>query len=127
VIGLAGDLGAGKTTLVKGVARGLGSDPDAVTSPTFTFLHVYKGRIPVYHADLYRLENVAQALDLGIEEYLGGDGVALVEWFANAPSLLPSRRLEIFLEVEGAERRKIRLEARGEGWQKLLEEAATWR
>src|SRR5688500_15515044 len=80
VVGLSGDLGAGKTTFVKGVARGLGADPAGVTSPTFTFLHVYEGRIPVYHLDLYRLETADQVRDLGVDEFIGGNGLALVEW-----------------------------------------------
>jgi tRNA threonylcarbamoyladenosine biosynthesis protein TsaE len=126
VIGLSGDLGAGKTTFVKGFARGLGCDPAGVTSPTFTFLHVYRGRIPVYHVDLYRLETARQASDLGIDEYLGGDGVALVEWFENVPGWLPQTRLELFLEVTGEDTRKIRVDAKGEGFGKILEEAASW-
>ena len=89
VVGLSGDLGAGKTTFVKGVARGLGADPGGVTSPTFTFLHVYEGRIPVYHLNLYRLETADQVRDLGVDEFIGGNGIALVEWFENVPGVLP--------------------------------------
>ena len=127
VVGLSGDLGAGKTTLVKGVARGLGVDPASVTSPTFTFLHVYPGRIPVYHLDLYRLDSVPQVRDLGVDEYVGGDGVALVEWFENVPGWLPSPRLEIRIAVLDADKRRLEITSVGEGLSKLVEEAASWR
>ncbi len=81
VIGLCGDLGAGKTCLVKGIATGLGIAAEEVVSPTFTLVtEHYRGRIPLYHIDLYRLEGVALE-ELGFEEYLFGRGVAVIEWF----------------------------------------------
>lgn len=120
VVGLSGDLGAGKTTLTKGVARGLGADPDGVTSPTFTFLHVYGGRIPIYHLDLYRLETADQVRDLGVDDFLGGDGLALVEWFENVPGVLPETRVEMRLTVTGETSRRIEIVAFGEGWENFL-------
>jgi tRNA threonylcarbamoyladenosine biosynthesis protein TsaE len=81
VIGLSGDLGAGKTQLVKGIARGLGS-PARVHSPTFTLLNEYRGgRVPLFHLDLYRLNSISEVLGAGLEEYLRNpDGVTVVEW-----------------------------------------------
>lgn len=88
---LVGDLGAGKTHFVKGVADGLRSGASA-TSPTFTLLHEYAdGRLPVYHFDFYRLESADEVLDLGLDEYLDGDGLTVIEWADKFPALLPSR------------------------------------
>lgn len=131
VIGLSGDLGAGKTTLVKGIAEGAaGTGRDEVTSPTFTFLHVYPGRLEVHHMDLYRLDSPEQVRDLGVDEYLGGSGVAVVEWFENVPGVLPEPRLELSIRIEGeagGESREIAMQGVGEGWDELLEKAKTWR
>lgn len=127
VIGLSGDLGAGKTTFTRGLAEGAGADPAGVTSPTFTFLHVYAGRIPVYHLDLYRLISEAQARDLGVDEYVGGDGVAVVEWFENVPALLPPSRIEARLTVVAADERKIAFRGVGPEWDGLLGELERWR
>ena len=89
VLALCGDLGAGKTHFVKGIASGLRSDA-AVTSPTFTLIHEYLGgRLPVYHFDFYRLEDEDEALKIGLDEYLEGDGVCLIEWGDKFPALLP--------------------------------------
>ena len=95
VVALFGDLGAGKTALVKGIARGLGITQE-VTSPTFTLVHEYTGgRLPLFHIDLYRLENLEQALAIGIEDYLNGPGVAAVEWSEKIDSLLPVTAIRI--------------------------------
>ncbi|HTL54277.1 MAG TPA: tRNA (adenosine(37)-N6)-threonylcarbamoyltransferase complex ATPase subunit type 1 TsaE [Candidatus Limnocylindrales bacterium] len=80
VIGLCGELGAGKTQLVRGMVRGLGS-PERVHSPTFTLVNIYKGgRVPLFHIDLYRLETIGQILAAGLEEYLQPAGVTVIEW-----------------------------------------------
>jgi tRNA threonylcarbamoyladenosine biosynthesis protein TsaE len=90
VLALCGDLGAGKTHFVKGLAVGLNSDA-AVTSPTFTLIHEYLGgRLPLYHFDFYRLEDEDEALKIGLDEYLHGDGVCVIEWADKFPELLPT-------------------------------------
>lgn len=127
VIGLSGDLGAGKTTFTRGLAEGAGADPAAVTSPTFTFLHRYPGRLPVYHLDLYRLESEAQVHDLGVDEVVDGDGVAVVEWFENVPALLPPSRLEARLEVTGEGERRISFRGTDAAWDPILSELERWR
>ena len=89
VLALCGELGAGKTQFVKGLTSGLGADA-AVTSPTFTLIHEYSsGRLPVYHFDFYRLGDEDEALKIGLDEYLDGDGVCLIEWADKFPALLP--------------------------------------
>ena len=89
VLGLCGDLGAGKTHFVKGLAAALGADAD-VTSPTFTLIHEYiGGRLPLYHFDFYRLDDEDDALKIGLDEYLDGDGVCVIEWADKFPALLP--------------------------------------
>lgn len=90
VLGLCGDLGAGKTHFVKGLTAGLGASAD-VTSPTFTLIHEYiGGRLPLYHFDFYRLEDEDDALKIGLDEYLDGDGVCVIEWADKFPDLLPT-------------------------------------
>lgn len=95
VVALFGDLGAGKTALIKGIARGLGITQE-VTSPTFTLVHEYAGgRLPLFHIDLYRLDSLEQALAIGIEDYLSGPGVTAIEWSEKIESLLPARATRI--------------------------------
>ena len=96
VIVLAGDLGAGKTAFVQGFGRGLGVT-DRITSPTFTLVHVYEGRIPVHHLDVYRLEQLSEALDLGLPEMLDEGGVVLIEWGDAILPVLPHDLLEVRL------------------------------
>ena len=96
VIVLAGDLGAGKTAFVQGFGRGLGVT-DRITSPTFTLVHVYEGRLPVHHLDVYRLEQLSEALDLGLPEMLDEGGVVLVEWGDAILPVLPHDFLEVRL------------------------------
>ncbi len=89
VLALCGDLGAGKTHFVKGVAAGLGASA-SVTSPTFTLIHEYPGgRLPLYHFDFYRLGDEDDALKIGLDEYLDGDGACVIEWADKFPALLP--------------------------------------
>jgi tRNA threonylcarbamoyladenosine biosynthesis protein TsaE len=107
VIALSGELGAGKTALVKGLARGLGIALD-VTSPTFTLIHEYKGgRLPLYHIDLYRLEGGSQALAIGIEDYLSGAGVTVIEWAERIAPLLPPHTTRIRIESLAENTRRI--------------------
>lgn len=107
VIALSGDLGAGKTALVKGLARGLGITKD-VTSPTFTLVHEYAGgRLPLFHIDLYRLDTAPQALAIGIEDYLNGAGVTAIEWAEKIESLLPAHTTRIRIQSLGEYMRHI--------------------
>lgn len=109
VIALDGELGAGKTTFVKGVVSEITGDaPEQVLSPTFTYLNIYEGLSkPVYHFDLYRLSSADEFLDLGFEEYLFGDGVCCLEWSERVTSLLPSRIWRIKLLHLSEEKRII--------------------
>ncbi len=104
VVLLIGDLGAGKTTLAKGIVRGLGAaEAEEVSSPTFTLIHEYGAR--VFHIDLYRIEREAELRTLGLEEILDrGDAVVLVEWGERFPNLWPAEHLEIELRCEGEDR-----------------------
>lgn len=106
VILLYGDLGAGKTAFVRGVARGLGANVDDVSSPTFTLVQEYPGRVTLYHVDLYRLEP-AEIDDLGLEELVCGDGIVAIEW-AERWRGRPDDVIEVRLEDVGDERRRIR-------------------
>ena len=106
---LEGELGAGKSELARGIARGLGVT-ETVTSPSFTILNVYEsGRCPLYHFDWYRLESEEELYELGMDEYLGGDGVAVVEWAERCPDAVPEKRIRIRLEVTGEETRCIEI------------------
>ncbi len=114
VVLLRGPLGAGKSELTRGIAEGLGVE-ETVTSPSFTILNVYEsGRIPLYHFDWYRLESEEELYELGMDEYLGGDGIAAVEWPEQCPDAVPERFLEIVLEPLGEEERRITLQAHGD-------------
>ena len=104
---LEGELGAGKSELARGIARGLGVT-ETVTSPSFTILNVYEsGRCPLYHFDWYRLESEEELYELGMDEYLGGDGIAVVEWAERCPDAVPEGCVRIRLEVTGEETRQI--------------------
>lgn len=105
VVLLYGDLGAGKTAFVRGLARGLQASPDDVSSPTFTIVQEYSGRVPVYHVDLYRLEP-KEVDDLGLEELVSGDGVVAIEW-AERWHGRPDDVVEVRLEHAGDDRRNI--------------------
>lgn len=95
VLLLDGDMGTGKSELARGIAKGLGVT-DIVTSPSFTILQLYEtGRLPLYHFDWYRINSVDELYELSMEEYLGGDGVALIEWFTRCEEVIPKRHLRI--------------------------------
>ena len=113
VVALFGDLGAGKTTLTKGIARGLNLSAD-IHSPTFTLIHEHPGEIPLYHVDLYRLSGENEVETLGIEEYLCRDGVTVIEWADKMRSLLPAERLDIELKMKGDTQRELRFETESE-------------
>jgi tRNA threonylcarbamoyladenosine biosynthesis protein TsaE len=115
-IALTGELGAGKTTFVRGAARALGFD-GAVASPTFTLVREYQGRVRVYHVDMYRLERVQDVLDLGLDEMVAEGGVLLVEWGDAVEGLLPDDHLlaEITL-MGGRDARRIVVTGMGPSW-----------
>jgi tRNA threonylcarbamoyladenosine biosynthesis protein TsaE len=107
VVGLSGDLGAGKTQFVKGFVRQIGSKAE-VTSPTFTLIHEYSGgRLPVYHFDFYRLDSREAVLRLGFDEYIEGDGVCIIEWADRFRELLPPRTLWVALRASSETQRII--------------------
>lgn len=109
VVALFGDLGAGKTTLTKGIASGMDLNAD-VHSPTFTLIHEHPGETPLYHVDLYRLTIEEETEALGIEEYIYGDGVTIIEWADRMRSALPRERLDIELKMKGDTERELTFE-----------------
>ena len=121
VITLTGSLGAGKTALTQAIGRGLGVDPRIyITSPTFSLLHEFKGRIPLYHMDLYRLGSESEIESLGLPEYFYGDGLTVIEWPERLGNLMPEERLHIDLVISGESSRTAKLTAHGEYWQKKV-------
>ncbi len=128
----AGDLvlllapfGAGKTHLAKGIAAGLGADPDEVNSPSFVLINEYvagqeRGRIPIYHADLYRIETDHDLATSGLEECFNGDGVCLIEWAERAAGALPDERLAIHISETGEKSRRLRLVPHGPRYAALV-------
>lgn len=107
VLALAGDLGAGKTQFVKGLAHGLGYHRE-VTSPTFTLVHEYRGgRLPLYHLDCYRLETPEELLEIGLDEYLRPEGVTAIEWADKFAALLPANTLWLRFRIHENDEREI--------------------
>jgi tRNA threonylcarbamoyladenosine biosynthesis protein TsaE len=104
VVAFYGELGAGKTTMIKGIAAGLGV-ADVVKSPSFVIVTEYVGRLPVYHVDLYRLDEKSDFESIGLDSYLDGDGVCLIEWAERAEKVLPDTTIRVRMSVEGAGRR----------------------
>jgi len=110
IICLYGDLGAGKTAFTKGFCHGLGYNPDQVNSPTFTLIHEYRGKtLPVFHFDAYRIKNVAEALEIGTEDYLYGEGVCLIEWPQRIMELIPPEAVHLYIEKVSADVRSFLL------------------
>ncbi|HXB72147.1 MAG TPA: tRNA (adenosine(37)-N6)-threonylcarbamoyltransferase complex ATPase subunit type 1 TsaE [Candidatus Acidoferrales bacterium] len=105
---LIGNLGAGKTTMAKGIVRGLGAaEPEEVSSPTFTLIHEYGSEGRVYHIDLYRLDEARQVATLGLDEIFDKDAVVLIEWGERFPQLMPAERTEIRIRAIGDDEREI--------------------
>ena len=124
VICLEGELGAGKTTFIQGMGEGMGIDAP-ITSPSFVLVREYpggEGRLPLYHIDLYRIGSVQEALLLGLEDYLYGEGISAIEWAEKVAELLPGERLWVRLKYWGEGKRKLFFWARGERYLSLLEE-----
>lgn len=107
VVALSGDLGTGKTTFTKAIAKGLGIT-DLITSPTFTIIHEYKGgRLPLYHFDVYRIDEEEEFRNLGYEEYFYGDGVCVIEWADKIEGYLPVEAMRIRISYGGEEGERI--------------------
>jgi tRNA threonylcarbamoyladenosine biosynthesis protein TsaE len=123
VVALIGELGAGKTLLVKGLAEGVGADKETyISSPSFTLINEYKGRIPFYHIDLYRLSEEKEACELGLEEYFHGEGIAAIEWADRISSLLPDEFLQIHIHYTGTQTRSLEIVPKGKRFEELLKE-----
>ena len=117
---LLGELGAGKTTLAQGIAKGL-DVTQQVSSPTFTLIHEYPGRLPLYHMDLYRLNSGEAGEEIGLQEYLWGEGLCVIEWPQVAAELLPQDLLEVNILAQG-DTRRITLVAHGNRSRQIIEE-----
>ena len=121
IVCLYGDLGAGKTSLSYGIALGLEVKEQYITSPTFTFVNEYEGRVPFYHIDLYRLKDPEELENIGFEEYLDSEGVTVIEWAERAEDELPGERLSVYLNYVNETSREVGFLAEGERYQKLLD------
>ncbi len=123
LIALTGELGTGKTLFVGGLARGLGVDSATyVSSPTFTIMHRYCGRLPLYHIDLYRIETPEAFASLGLDEYLEGDGVTAIEWAEHGWGCLPKEILTFRLRHTGSDTRTIEIVPVGDRYLRLVRE-----
>jgi len=117
IITLEGDLGAGKTTLTQFIGQGLEVDPSCyITSPTFSLMHEYPGRLPMYHLDLYRLSSEEEIFELGFEDYIYGQGIAIIEWPGRLGSMMPEERLHIELLFASETSRTANLTLLGDEW-----------
>lgn len=117
---LIGELGTGKTCLTQGVALGLGVQQQ-VFSPSFVLIREYRGRLPLYHVDFYRLDRIEEIADLGLDDYLYGKGVCIVEWADKGMAIMPEENLLVILEHVSEDERAITLEANGERYVGLLQ------
>lgn len=117
---LDGDLGTGKTVLTQGIAQGLGITA-VVNSPTFTLLKEYQGRLPLYHFDLYRLDDPNEVLALGFDEYFYGQGICVVEWAQKAEEIWPREYLRVRLKVISETKRGLIFEAHGTNYARVLQ------
>ncbi|MBI3332761.1 MAG: tRNA (adenosine(37)-N6)-threonylcarbamoyltransferase complex ATPase subunit type 1 TsaE [Candidatus Omnitrophica bacterium] len=113
VVALTGEIGAGKTTFVQGIAEGLGVAAGSVASPSFVLVREYQGRIPLFHADLFRLDRLPEAQRVGLEEYYDGGGVTVIEWANRVPEILPEEYLEIRFEMIDPKSRRLNWVPRG--------------
>ena len=119
---LYGDLGAGKTNFTYGIAQGLDVPEQYITSPTFTFVNEYQGRVPLYHIDLYRLKDPDELEHIGFDEYLESDGVTVIEWAERAEDELPVESLSVYLTYVDEKSREIGFLGEGKRFETLVEE-----
>jgi tRNA threonylcarbamoyladenosine biosynthesis protein TsaE len=121
VVALVGELGAGKTQFIKGLAAGVGiGNPTYISSPSFTLINEYPGKIPFYHVDLFRLERETEAEELGLEDYFQGEGITAIEWADKIPSLLPKEMLFIHIAYTGKNTRSIEMIGKGKRFEDLV-------
>jgi len=120
IICLSGELGSGKTVLAKGISSGLGVKESGVVSPTFVLMRCHRGRMPVYHFDLYRVSGPREIAGLGYEEFFFSDGVSVIEWADRLGELEPGECLKIKLEHKGDDRRLLNLSAKGSRYRGLM-------
>jgi tRNA threonylcarbamoyladenosine biosynthesis protein TsaE len=120
---LVGNLGSGKTCLTQGIARGLDIKAHVV-SPTFVLVREYHGRLPLYHADLYRLENVNEIADLGLDEYLDAEGLCVIEWAEKGKPVLPGQNLVINISYQSENERQFVLHPSGKRYTELLKKVS---
>lgn len=106
IVGFFGDLGSGKTTMIKGVTQGLGVK-GLVKSPSFVVVTEYQGKLPVYHIDLYRINKLNELFEIGFEQYLYGDGVSLIEWAEKVEKFLPMSAIKVKIEIINQNQRRI--------------------
>jgi tRNA threonylcarbamoyladenosine biosynthesis protein TsaE len=107
VVVLSGVLGAGKTSLIKGLATGLGIESGAVKSPSYTLVNEYHGRIPLFHLDLYRMKDTSELINIGWDDYLSRNGIVVIEWGEKAGPFLPSERIEIIITIKSENTRHL--------------------
>jgi len=123
VVALAGELGTGKTQFIKGLAGGAGVEKATyVSSPSFTLIHEYSGRIPFYHIDLFRLESEREADGLGLEEYVRGNGITAIEWADKISSLLREELIWVKIHYTGEQSRTIEITPKGKRYVELVRE-----
>jgi tRNA threonylcarbamoyladenosine biosynthesis protein TsaE len=123
VVALVGELGTGKTQLIKGLAAGVGVRKSTyLSSPSFTLINEYIGKLPFYHIDLFRLKSEREAGELGLDEYFQGGGITAIEWADKIPSLLPEEMLWIEIHYTGENKRSLEISGKGDRYYKLVEE-----
>jgi tRNA threonylcarbamoyladenosine biosynthesis protein TsaE len=123
VVALMGELGAGKTQLIKGIATGVGvGKPTYISSPSFTLINEYPGRIPFYHIDLFRLGWEKEAEELGLEDYFQSEGITVIEWADKIPSLLPKEMLLIHIVYTGKNKRFLEITGKGKRYLNLVDQ-----
>lgn len=123
VVALIGELGSGKTCITRGIARGVGvSEKYRITSPTFTLLNEYPGRITLYHLDIYRLSGSPDLEEMGYEEYFYSNGVIVIEWAEKIKEILPEGCFNIYLKYLDKNKRELKISGRGNTIEKISEE-----
>jgi tRNA threonylcarbamoyladenosine biosynthesis protein TsaE len=123
VVALVGELGAGKTQFIKGLAAGVGiGNPTYISSPSFTLINEYPGEIPFYHIDLFRLEREKEAEELGLEDYFQGGGITAIEWADKIISLLPKEMLFIHIAYTGKNTRSLEITGKGKHFLNLVDQ-----